>query len=807
MRMCRTFSLVLLILNSVPAPAQAPEAGKPSGFPLLFVENRGRYEDGVRYHVEHENGVILVLDGKIVFRDRGREDLVLAFPGSDPAAFWHSESRSPTVVHYLIGKEDAWRTDVPTYRRLCCANLWPGIDLVLRGESWAVKYEFHVAPGADPGSIRMRYIGARLALNAAGGLTVQNAESVRRTDPAPVAFQSKDSEEETIAVRFSLEDPSPDTVGFSVGPYDRSRSLVIDPAFLAYCGYLPPRMGPFDIAVDANGAAIVAGIDCKNPYDYDVCIVRIRPDGTGFDFVTYLGGLKNDLAEGVAVDSSGIYIGGHTSSDDKSFPVKVGPDLTFNNKGQIYQDGFVCKLAPDGKTILYCGYVGGSDNDGFRSLAVDSRGAVWLAGDSWSADFPVRGGPQLKMPGSEPACVTKVAPDGKSLVLSGYIGGSSPWAHFCMGVAVDSRGDGYVVGVTTSDEKRYSFPVKVGPRTTYGGGSADAFIAKIDGRTGRFVYSGFIGGANYDCPWSVAVDAQGAAYVTGQTYSTESTFPVKGGPLTKSTPSYRGDGYLSKVNPSGSGFVYSGFTGGAVGRGIALDAKQRCYLGGNITPITPPFPVRGALSSVPGLASDGFLMRISTDGRTFEYAGYLAGASDDDIVALALGPRDTVHVTGITTSCYTFPLRIGPSFTYNPAPTPGGRGTFVAKIAESSILASGTGKLGTTATFTLQTNDDAGLVYQAGTSLGSGPIPLGSRTLGLSPDPLLQVSTSGIWPTVFQDFAGRMGSNGSATAKLHIPNLAALVGLKLHTAFVTFDPQHPLGIKSISDTAVFSVVP
>jgi len=373
-----------------------------------------------------------------------------------------------------------------------------------------------------------------------------------------------------------------------------------------------------------------------------------------------------------------------------------------------------------------------------------------------------------------------------------------------MGVAVDSHGDGYVTGVTTSDAKTFSFPVKVGPRTTYGGGSSDAFIAKIDGRTGGLVYCGFIGGANYDAPWSIAVDAQGAAYVTGITYSTEQTFPVVIGPLAKATIKQSGDGFLTKVNPAGTGFLYSGFLGGVVARGLALDARQRCYLGGQ-TDVTPPFPVRGALSPVPQGTLDGFLMRTSSDARAIEYAGYLGGANQDSIYTLALGPRDTVHVAGLTQSNGTFPLKIGPSFTYNQPPYPSTFGSFVAKIAEASILASGTGRIGTAVTLSVLANDDPGFAYQVGTSLGTGPIPIDTRSLNLSPDGLLFVSTSGFWPGIFSGYRGVIDSKGQAQATINIPNVTVLIGTRLHTAFVTLDPAAPSGIRSISNTDSFTI--
>jgi hypothetical protein len=198
-------------------------------------------------------------------------------------------------------------------------------------------------------------------------------------------------------------------------------------------------------------------------------------------------------------------------------------------------------------------------------------------------------------------------------------------------------------------------------------------------------------------------------------------------------------------------------------------------------------------------------MRLSPSGQTFEYAGYLGGASTDVISSVALGPRETVHVTGVTLSNGTFPLKIGPSFTYNPPSFPGPYGSFVAKIAEASILASGTGRIGTAVTLSVQANDDPGFAYQVGTSLGTGPIPIDTRSLNLSPDGLLFVSTSGFWPGIFSGYRGVIDAQGQAQATINIPNVTALIGTRLHTAFVSLDPAAPSGIRSISNADSFTI--
>lgn len=124
----------------------------------------------------------------------------------------------------------------------------------------------------------------------------------------------------------------------------------------------------------------------------------------------------------------------------------------------------------------------------------------------------------------------------------------------------------------------------------------------------------------------------------------------------------------------------------------------------------------------------------------------------------------------------------------------------------ATVVATGTSRPGTTVNLVLTAAADAGLGYQAGTSLGTGPIPVGSRRIGLSPDALLQVSTGDLWPWIFRNYRGTLDQRGLAAPAIHIPNLAALIGTRIRTAFVTLDPQAPHGIRSISQTFSFSVV-
>ena len=190
-------------------------------------------------------------------------------------------------------------------------------------------------------------------------------------------------------------------------------------------------------------------------------------------YAGYIGGSSEDFGRGIAVDSTGhAYVTGITVSTEATFPVTVGPDLTFN--GRV--DAFVAKVNPSGTALDYAGYIGGSGDDEGRGIAVDSTGNAYVVGNTTSSEatFPVTVGPDLTFNGRVDAFVAKVNPSGTALDYAGYIGGSGDDEG--RGIAVDSTGNAYVVGNTTSSEA--TFPVTVGPDLTFNG-SSDAFVAKI----------------------------------------------------------------------------------------------------------------------------------------------------------------------------------------------------------------------------------------------------------------------------------------------------------------------------------------
>ncbi|HEX9688674.1 MAG TPA: SBBP repeat-containing protein, partial [Thermoanaerobaculia bacterium] len=346
----------------------------------------------------------------------------------------------------------------------------------------------------------------------------------------------------------------------------------------------------------------------------DAFIVKVKSDGTGLDYAGYIGGTGTDRAFDVEVDSSGnAYVVGETSSGQSSFPETVGPSLI--HSGGF--DAFVAKVGADGTGLVYAGYIGGLGDDQGFGIAVDVSGNAYVTGSTTSSGgtFPAAVGPDLSYNGgTADAFVAKVRSDGTGLDYAGYIGGAG--TDEGNAIAVDAAGNAYVAGRTTSNQD--TFPEAVGPDLTHNGGS-DAFIAKVrsnpnpnehpDGR--GFDYAGYIGGANADLGFGVAVDVSGSAYVTGFTSSDQTTFPGIGGP--DLTYNGNGDAFAAKVKSDGTGLDFAGYIGGAgseEGHGIAVDASGDAYVAGFTNSTEVSFPVLIGPDLTLNLGNDAFVAKV-----------------------------------------------------------------------------------------------------------------------------------------------------------------------------------------------------
>jgi len=348
----------------------------------------------------------------------------------------------------------------------------------------------------------------------------------------------------------------------------------------------------FSIAVDRSGNAYVTGSTSSTNFPVvaalqtragggatDAFVAKLNPTGSALVFSTYLGGTGIDSGNGIAVDDSGVYVTGSTTS--ANFPVAGAFQATLGGG----QDGFVTKLNAAGSGIIYSTYLGGSLDDRGSSIALDSSGAAYVAGNTSSTNFPIASALQSSNGGASDAFVTKLSAAGNSLMYSTYLGGSGAEnVELGRSIAVDSANSAYITGMTASA----NFPT-FHPLQASLGGSNDAFVVKLNSAGTAFLYSTYLGGSSIDSGESIAVDSSGNAYVTG--YTTSPDFPSVNADQPAIGGSY--DAFISKLNISGSALMESDFLGGSgsdSGYGIALDSLAAAYMTGQTS--SSNFPLK-----------------------------------------------------------------------------------------------------------------------------------------------------------------------------------------------------------------------
>ncbi len=681
--------------------------------PLSFEANQGQTDSSVKF-LSRGSGFTLFLTSIEAV-------LVLRQPRGEPSAASHeagvkargSEKTDAAVVrmrleganarpqmvgleelsgksHYFLGNDPAaWRTNIPTYARVSYQEVYRGIDLVYYGNQGRLEFDFVVAPGADPGAIRLRFQGAvGLAIDAQGDLILATAGGDIRLHK-PVVHQEVEGGRREIAGAYVLKEG--DEVGVDVAVYDTGKPLIIDPV-LSYSTYLGGRGADqgLGIAVDASGNAYVTGVTESVNFPTtagafqptlrgftDVFVTKLNPTGSALVYSTYLGGSGSDFGSGIALDASGnAYVTGSTSS--VNFPTTAG---AFQTTLGGFTDAFVTKLNPTGSALVYSTYLGGSGGDDVgNGIAVDASGNAYVRGATESANFPTTAGAFQTTfgGGAEDVFVTKLNPTGSALVYSTYLGGSGQDCGF--GIAVDASGNAYVTGFTESA----NFPTTAGAFQTTYGGFTDAFVTKLNPTGSALVYSTYLGGSGFDSGNGIAVDASGNAYVTGDTRSF-SDFPTTAGAFQTTFGGGADDVFVTKLNPTGSALVYSTFLGGSgneEGQGIAVDASGNAYVTGETR--SPNFPTTaGAFQTTlgGGASTDAFVTKLNPTGSALVYSTYLGGSGGDGGFGIALDASGNAYVTGFTESA-NFPTTAGAFQT-----TLGGDAdAFMAKIVFSFAL-------------------------------------------------------------------------------------------------------------------------
>jgi hypothetical protein len=676
--------------------------------PVMFIENVGQFDGGAQFQVRGGDGTIwlaesalwiTVLERSAVggqlsvnqdrhgalstrnlqseIQNRKGVNIKLSFSGANPHPRLEPFDRLETHVSYFIGNDPTkWRADVPVWGGVRYKDLYPGIDLEITSENGHLVQRLVARENVDLEAVQLRVDGAdKIELLPSPGGKGTGGEVLRLTTAAgeytlPLL---------QVTCATNAKPPRPTIAGnqvaspFTQSPTSNLQSAIQNPQSndLLYATFLggSDMDGSIGIAIDSSGAAYVTGatmsfdfpttpgaFDTNHEGEEDAFVVKLKPSGSALSYATFIGGYWNDRGTGIAIDSNGAaYVTGDTSSSD--FPTTLG---AFDTNLDGYSDAFVVKLNASGSALSYATFLGGSYGDVGTGIAIDSSGAAYVTGVTDSSDFPItpRAFDTSYNGYNGDAFVVKLNATGSALSYATFLGGSDMDGGD--DIAIDSSGAAYVTGRTTSSD----FPTTLGAfDPSYNGGDYDAFVVKLNATGSALSYATFLGGNSYECIWlgcAIAIDASGAAYVTGGTVSSD--FPTTPGSFDTSyngDDNDNGDGigcgdtFVVKLNATGSALSYATFLGGSgsdEGIDIAIDSSGAAYVTGRTTSSDFPITPRAFDTSYNGYNGDVFVVKLNATGSALSYATFLGGSDYDEGYGIALDSSGTAYVTGYTGS-------------------------------------------------------------------------------------------------------------------------------------------------------------
>jgi hypothetical protein len=709
-----------------------------AGLPLIFEPNLGQADldpsDSRARFVTHGSGYSMVLgnDGAILSlvsktrstsstssRSESRvETLRMKLAGARPNASLSAVDPLPGKSNYFIGNNPAkWRTGVPQFARVRYENVYPGINLVFYGNEGHLEYDFQVGPSGDPSRAELEFSGVQKLELRDGSLVIRGKNGNVRLD-APNVYQEVDGRKQTVEGAFVLR--AANRVGFTVGAYDHSRELVIDPIL---------------------------------------------------NFSTYFGGTGDEHNTSVAVDGSlNIYLAGSTTSPNLPAPT-TAVQGTLHGTQNVYVAKIQPPLGSQVAKLLELTYLGGSGTDYPVGIGVDGGENPYVAGTTTSGDFPTtRTNAYQATPASAGThvFVTKLSFDFTALDYSSYLSGNG--TDIASGMTIDPAGDLYVTGTTTSVETSSgdqfpasnlpeNLPFQSTSRAT--AGTPQFFVTKVNTGApgiGSIPYSTYFGGGIFNGTFpgpngtqvpaaggGIAVDTNLNIYFTGTTTFTYSgctgcsvtDFPILNAyqPCLDSAPAKNivnpqscantpnptePDAFVAKLNPNvaqGQQLIWSTYVGGSqsdFGTGVAIDSgAANVYVVG--TTNSGDFVSTGAVisfapyqkclnneaalcaSKTAGLPTDAFVARLSnpstgTTNIALNYFSYLGGKNNEQGLAITVDTNSGAMITGWTQSPFVAPPGTDGNFPVFPFPSSiqsnlnGTQDAFIARLNTGAIV-------------------------------------------------------------------------------------------------------------------------
>ena len=381
--------------------------------PVRFERNDGQTDPRVKFLAQGGGGTLFLTQRELVLSmGPDRRTVRIEFAGAATGAKIEGLGGVTGRSNYLIGPNPArWRSGIPGYGRVRYTSLYPGIDLVLYGAGRHLEYDFVVSPRARPGKIRLRVDGGDVSVDESGDARIATPTGTVVLS-RPRIYQEVDGVRRDVAGGYRLTGRR--EIGFTVGRYDASKPLVIDPV-LDWSTYL----GGFDLdeandlVVDPAGNVYIAGWTASPNFpttgdlqptkggSFDAFVAKLSSDGTALEYATYLGGSAFEIAQALTIDAVGaVYVTGTTASSD--FPTRNPFQAAY--AGGLGGDAFIAKIDPSGSSLVSSSYLGGTGTDNGSDIAVDGAGSVVVGGVTNSFDFPVSIRSSLRSPAASSTC-------------------------------------------------------------------------------------------------------------------------------------------------------------------------------------------------------------------------------------------------------------------------------------------------------------------------------------------------------------------------------------------------------------------
>jgi len=672
------------IPNSGRLDPQVLYYGTSSAVDVFFTENSVVFDIKDPASLAEMREAMADPDNALPLPSRRGQSLHLNFPGANPGVQLIADQENSARHSFFFGNDSRnWISDQSSFRTLTYSNLWNGVDLVFTLDQGQLTYEIIGNTSAAnlqwDGADRVRTTASGTEIITAYGTIIDNGSSISRpvqNNEDNLIFSTRgagallwstmiggtgDEEGATLAITsngdviVAGETTSPDFPG-TPGAYEEDHFNYLDifvsrfsneGGTLVWSTYIGTSNYDYvnGICLDASDNPIIAGRSASSSYPTtagaydetynggsgDATVTKLSSDGSTLMFSTFVGGSEVDSFFDIIPDASGnLVCVGYTASSN--YPVTGGVyQTTF--AGPPY-DFTVSILSADGSTLNAGTYVGGTDRDACRGVAIDSNGDIFLSGFSFSSDFPVTAGTfQTVKATIDDAALVKISADLTTVHWATFIGGNGSERALC--IDLDDSGDPVIAGFTYSTD----FPTTTGTLQENYISGMEGFITKFNNADGTRDWSTYLGGAHVDEIVSLVMDASDNPVVTG--WTTSGNFPVNNLGYDESHNGGE-DIFVTRLSPDGANLLWGTYLGDSNddrGMEVIMDADDNPV----VTGLTegPSFPVSvWAYDQTHNGGDDAILARFDTGDAnlSISVANDQIGCGTNTTVAFSYNP-------------------------------------------------------------------------------------------------------------------------------------------------------------------------